>query len=89
MNNSNSKHSASGAQSCGRPVVANSGGQPALALTMKGDLKGENGMLTMNEVIGPLNINSDLVALSACNTAGQPESAGHGEGFAGMTRAFM
>ena len=30
-----------------------------------------------------------LVALSACNTAGQSAEANNGEGFAGLTRAFM
>ncbi|WP_068430051.1 CHAT domain-containing tetratricopeptide repeat protein [Magnetospirillum sp. XM-1] len=63
--------------------------QPALALTMVGDLNGEDGLLTMREVIEELKLNSDLVVLSACNTAGEPGRAGTGEGFAGLTRAFM
>jgi CHAT domain-containing protein/Tfp pilus assembly protein PilF len=63
--------------------------QPALALTLVGDLKGEDGLLTMKEVIEDLELNADLVALSACNTAGETAQANNGEGFAGLTRAFM
>ena len=63
--------------------------QPALALTLVGDLKGEDGMLTMKEVIEDVELNADLVALSACNTAGETAQANTGEGFAGLTRAFM
>jgi CHAT domain-containing protein len=65
------------------------GGQPALALTLVGNLGGEDGLLTMQEVIENLDINAQLVVLSACNTAGEPGSAAGGEGFAGLTRAFM
>ncbi len=65
------------------------GAQPALALTMVGNLGGEDGLLTMQEVIENLDINAELVVLSACNTAGEPGSAAGGEGFAGLTRAFM
>ena len=43
-------------------------GQPTLVLTLVGDLHGEDGLLTMSEVLG-LDINTDLVVLSACNTA--------------------
>lgn len=63
--------------------------QPALALTLVGDLQGEDGMLTMKEVIEDVELNADLVALSACNTAGDSSQANNGEGFAGLTRAFM
>ena len=63
--------------------------QPALALTLVGDLGGEDGMLTMKEVIEDVELNADLVALSACNTAGDTAQANNGEGFAGLTRAFM
>jgi len=63
--------------------------QPALALTLVGDLKGEDGLLTMREVIEDLELNAELVALSACNTAGESAQANSGEGFAGLTRAFM
>ena len=63
--------------------------QPALALTLVGDLKGEDGMLTMKEVIEDVELNAELVALSACNTAGETAQANNGEGFAGLTRAFM
>ncbi|HYD56326.1 MAG TPA: tetratricopeptide repeat protein [Burkholderiales bacterium] len=63
--------------------------QPALALTLVGDLKGEDGLLTMKEVIEDVELNAELVALSACNTAGESAQANSGEGFAGLTRAFM
>ncbi len=63
--------------------------QPALALTLAGDLGGEDGILTMKEVIEDVELNADLVALSACNTAGETAQANNGEGFAGLTRAFM
>lgn len=68
----------------GRPQA-----QPSLALTLVGDLKGEDGLLTMKEVIEDLELNAELVALSACNTAGESVQANNGEGFAGLTRAFM
>lgn len=64
-------------------------GQPALALTMVGDLQGEDGLLTMKEVIEKLDLDARLVVLSACNTAGEGSHAAQGEGFAGLTRAFM
>lgn len=60
--------------------------QPALALSMAGDLRGEDGWLTMREVIEQVRLEAELIVLSACNTAG---GAGGGEGFAGLTRAFM
>jgi CHAT domain-containing protein len=61
-------------------------GQPALALSMAGDLRGEDGWLTMREVVEQVRLSAELIVLSACNTAG---GAGGGEGFAGLTRAFM
>jgi CHAT domain-containing protein len=63
--------------------------QPALALTLTGDLEGEDGLLSMKEVIEDLELSADLVVLSACNTAGDAQSGNNGEGFAGLTRAFM
>ncbi len=60
--------------------------QPALALSTAGDLHGEDGWLTMREVVEQVRLGADLIVLSACNTAG---GAGGGEGFAGLTRAFM
>jgi len=71
------------------PAPAMGSAQPALALTLVGDLKGEDGLLTMKEVIEDLDINARLVVLSACNTAGEKVVSGNGEGFAGLTRAFM
>ena len=65
------------------------GAEPSLALSMDRALrKGEDGLLSMSEVLN-LNIDSELVALSACNTSGDVERAQNGEGFAGLTRAFM
>lgn len=63
--------------------------QPALALSLVGELDGEDGFLTMKEVIEDIELDADLVALSACNTAGESAQANNGEGFAGLTRAFM
>ncbi|MFN0159754.1 MAG: tetratricopeptide repeat protein [Burkholderiales bacterium] len=63
--------------------------QPALALTLTGDLEGEDGLLSMKEVIEDLELSAELVVLSACNTAGEVSASNNGEGFAGLTRAFM
>lgn len=63
-------------------------GQPALAMSLAGNPPEVDGFLTMNEVLG-LRLNADLTVLSACNTAGEPENARGGEGFAGLTRSFM
>ncbi len=71
------------------PVQAVRRGQPALVLTLVGNLKGEDGLLTMREVIEDLDLNTELVVLSACNTAGESADAQNGEGFAGLTRGFM
>jgi CHAT domain-containing protein len=43
----------------------------------------------MQEVIENLDLNAELVVLSACNTAGEASGTSGGEGFAGLTRAFM
>jgi len=64
-------------------------GQPALVLALSGDMQGEDGLLTMGEVIASMDLNAQLVVLSACNTAGEGAEADNGEGFAGLTRAFM
>ncbi|MEK7816090.1 MAG: CHAT domain-containing tetratricopeptide repeat protein [Pseudomonadota bacterium] len=71
------------------PAQAARRGQPALVLTLVGNLKGEDGLLTMREVIEDLDLNAELVVLSACNTAGESAEAQNGEGFAGLTRGFM
>ena len=63
--------------------------QPPLVLSLAGDLRGEDGWLTMAEVIENLRTDAELVVLSACNTAGESGEPAGGEGFAGMTRAFM
>ncbi len=71
------------------PRAQKSQGQPSLALTLVGDLLGEDGLLTMKEIIEDMELDAELVALSACNTAGDSAEANNGEGFAGLTRAFM
>jgi len=62
--------------------------EPALALTLLNNPPGRDGFLSMSEVLG-LDLNSELVVLSACNTFGRGDKAGRGEGFAGLTRSFM
>lgn len=62
--------------------------EPALALSLVGNPPGVDGLLTMSEVLG-LRLSADITVLSACNTAGEPETAKGGEGFAGLTRSFM
>src|SRR5206468_3604805 len=64
-------------------------GQPALMLSLSGDLRGEDGLLTMTEIMQSMDLNAQLVVLSACNTAGENDKDSRGEGFAGLTRAFM
>jgi CHAT domain-containing protein len=60
--------------------------QPALVLSQVGNLKGEDGFLTMEEVLD-LKLAADLTVLSACQTAlGQEIS---GEGIMGLMRAFL
>ena len=61
--------------------------QPALALSnpaLSGD--GEDGMLTMEEILG-LKLNADWVVLSACNTAAAGGQSG--ESVSGLGRAFF
>jgi CHAT domain-containing protein/Tfp pilus assembly protein PilF len=62
--------------------------EPALALTLIDNPPGRDGFLTMSEVLG-LDLNSELIILSACNTSGKGDKAGSGEGFVGLTRSFM
>ncbi len=61
--------------------------EPAIVLSLVGNPPGVDGFLTMSEVLA-LEIDADLVLLSACNTAGEPKHARGGEGFAGLTRSF-
>ena len=59
--------------------------QPALALAAP-ESEGEDGLLTLSEIMG-LRLNADLVVLSACNTA-----AGDGAGaeaISGLARGFL
>lgn len=62
--------------------------EPSLAMTLVGQEVGQDGFLTMNEVLS-LDLNAELVVLSACNTYGDGDKAGSGEGFAGLSRSFM
>ena len=60
--------------------------QPALVLSQVGDLRGEDGFLTMGEILG-LKLQADLTVLSACQTGLGREVTG--EGVVGLTRAFL
>jgi CHAT domain-containing protein len=62
--------------------------EPALVLTLIDNPPGRDGFLMMSEVLG-LDLNAELIILSACNTSGKGEESGSGEGFAGLTRSFM
>ncbi len=62
--------------------------EPSLALTLVDNPEGTDGFLSMSEVLG-LDLNAEMVVLSACNTSGQGDKTGSGEGFAGLTRSFM
>ena len=59
--------------------------QPALVLNLVGN-KEEEGFLTATEIFN-MNLNADLVGLSACQTGLGIQSAG--EGVVGLSRAFM
>jgi CHAT domain-containing protein len=64
-------------------------GQPALALTLAPARPAEDGLLALKDVIEDLDLDAELVILSACNTAGDSAKTSTGEGFAGLTRAFL
>lgn len=71
------------------PRVAASFGRVALALAnpqLTGDT--EDGMLTMEEVLG-LRLRADWVVLSACNKAASDGAVGGAESFSGLGRAFF
>jgi len=62
--------------------------EPSLVLTLIGNPPGKDGFLGMSKVLG-LDLNNEVIILSACNTSGKGDKAGSGEGFAGLTRSFM
>ncbi len=62
--------------------------EPALVMSLLDNPPETDGFLGMSEVLG-LDLNAELVILSACNTSGRGDKAGKGEGFAGLTRSFM
>ncbi|MBF0383678.1 MAG: CHAT domain-containing protein [Magnetococcales bacterium] len=63
--------------------------QPCLVLSLVGDLRGEDGFLTMGDIMETMELDAEVVVLSACNTVGEKKHALNGEGFSGLTRAFM
>ncbi|MDM8555826.1 CHAT domain-containing protein [Desulfococcaceae bacterium HSG7] len=68
------------------PDEVNQISQSALVLSHPDPVTQEDGFLTMADVFG-LQLNADLVSLSACNTG--RGKAIKGEGVIGLTRAFM
>jgi CHAT domain-containing protein len=60
--------------------------QPALVLSRSGDMKGEDGFLTMEEVLN-LHLLAEVTVLSACQTGLGREVSG--EGTVGLMRAFL
>ena len=65
--------------------------EPGLALAGDENSFGQSkydGLLTASEIMG-LRLTAEMVVLSACETAGDTTSAIQGEGFLGLTRAFI
>ena len=60
--------------------------EPAIVLSGGNNSEGYDGYLDMSEAAG-LKLNSDIVILSACNSAG--DSGKGGEGFVGLARSFL
>jgi CHAT domain-containing protein len=62
--------------------------EPALVLSIQKQRSADNdGLLKMSEVL-ELNMNPDLVVLSACNTAGSDGKV-NGDGLTGLARSFI
>lgn len=78
-------------ESCGAHALhlVPKGPEPVLVMSIDDESMEEQSFLTVSEIMESLDIKANLVVLSACNTLGDPEQAGEGEGFSGMARAFM
>ena len=60
--------------------------EPAIVLTPT-EAPGDDGLLTASD-IAALDINAELVILSACNTAA-PDGGPFADGFSGLARSFL
>lgn len=61
--------------------------EPALLMTPTPGAGAESALLRLSDILG-LQLDADLVVLSACNTAGTDGRSG-GEALSGLTRAFI
>ena len=61
--------------------------EPCLALSIYGDPT-DDGFLKMSEIFG-LNLDADMVVLSACNTGAVEGNEARSEGLSGLARAFF
>ncbi len=63
--------------------------EPALVMTLSANSldQDDNGLLTTSEIT-QLNLNADMIVLSACNTAADDGTPG-AEGLSGLARAFF
>ncbi len=69
------------------PSQLNCWDEPALLMSRAQDVPGDDGLLTASQILG-LDLDADLVVLSACNTGGSDGATG-GEALTGLTRAFF
>ena len=63
--------------------------QSSIILSLLGDLHGEDGFLTMGEIIENLNLGAELITLPAGGIASENFDAVEGEGLAALARAFL